>query len=849
MTNVPELLAPAGGMEALRAAVENGADAVYLGGQLFNARQYASNFSNEELQEAINYAHVRGVKIYVTLNTLLDNNELKQAAEYLRTLYNIGADAIIVQDLGLLWLVRSVFPEMEVHASTQMTILNAAGVKYLARHGIRRVVLARELSLKAIQEIGLDTGVELEVFVHGALCFSYSGQCLMSSMIGGRSGNRGRCAQPCRLAYTLTDASGQAVEGTSPRSHLLSTRDLCTIEILPELVKAGITSFKFEGRMKRPEYVATVIRVYRQALDRYLASSEEYAVGEDELRDLYQIFNREFTPGYFLGNPGAAMMSHGRPNNRGLYLGRVIRNEPQKKLACLRLEEELGTGDGIDYWITQGGHRGMVVHNILKDGETIERGYPGDEVWLETGFPVKVGDRVFKTHDEQLVSNARQTFTSSHTPRKIPVYITVMAVKGQPFTLEINDDEGNRARVVTGFIVQQAEKRELTGEICRQQLERLGNTPFLLGGLRLELESSVMVPLSEINAARREAIKKLELIRANVRQRPSLPGQEYFRRISPVIQELEGNEALPSLRLPGLAVSVRDPRGAQAALASGADRVYAGGEQFRSQIPFKLEGWRETIDAAHAKGREIVFTLPRIWHQEETEKVQAYLEQLKGIGANAFLAGNPGTLELARSHLAGSKIYGDYPLNVFNDLAIKHLGQEGLAGITLSPELTFKQIEALASRRHTILECLVHGAFPLMVSEHCTIGAVVGDKSGDQKCGQPCLKRQFGLKDRLNYVFPLETDIQCRMYIYNPKELCLIEHMPEFLNLRIRWVRIEARREDENYVSRVVTSYREALDRSRAEEGYMAYASEAREKLEMLSRAGFTKGHYFRGVQ
>ncbi|MHB1126456.1 MAG: DUF3656 domain-containing U32 family peptidase [Bacillota bacterium] len=849
MTIVPELLAPAGGMEALRAAVENGADAVYLGGQLFSARQYASNFSDEELQEAIDYAHIRGVKIYITVNTLLDNQELKQAAEYLWSLHNWGADAFIVQDLGLLRLIRSVLPEMEVHASTQMTVHNAAGVEFLARQGVSRVVLARELSLASIEKIGKATGMELEVFVHGALCFSYSGQCLMSSMIGGRSGNRGRCAQPCRMAYTLTEDSGKAVEGASTGSHLLSTRDLCTIEYLPQLVKAGITSFKFEGRMKRPEYVATVMRVYRQALDRCLANPAEYSARKDEIRDLYQIFNRDFTTGYFLGNPGTELMSHGRPNNRGLFLGRVIRYDAQKKLVCLRLEEELGIGDGIDFWVTKGGHRGMVVHQMFKEGKTVERSYPGEEVWVETGFLAKPGDRVFKTHDELLVAKARRTFTSPQKERKIPIKASLKIVIGQPLALEFSDTDGNQIRVETGFIAEQAEKRELTRETCRQQLDRLGNTPFELQELQLELDEGVMVPLSEINAARREAVEKLEEVRVKVRQRPSLSRHEYYSRITPVMHDLEGREPFPELDRPRLSVAVRDPSGARAAFLSGAERVYAGGEQFRSNKPVQCGQWRETIEAANTQGREIIFAIPRIWHQEEAGRIQAYLEELLGIGAGAFLAGNPGSLELARQYLPAGSVHADYPLNIFNDLAVKNLWQEGFAGITMSPELTFRQIEELTSRRYAALECIVHGSFPLMVSEHCTIGAVTGGMSGEQKCLQPCLGRRYGLRDRLNYIFPLETDYQCRMYVYNPKELCLIEHMPEFVNQHIRWVRIEARREDEGYVSRVVASYREALDRCWEGDGYAVYAAEERNKLEILSPAGFTKGHYYRGVQ
>jgi putative protease len=325
-----ELLAPAGSKEAFYAAVNNGADAVYLGGKIFNARQFANNFSNEDLKEIIAYAHFHGVKVYITVNTLIADTEIKDLLEYLVFLRNSGVDAIITQDLGVAKLVKEYIPDLELHASTQMTIHNSPGVQFLKEQGFKRVVLSRECSLEDIKNIHKEDKTELEVFIHGALCICYSGQCYMSSMIGGRSGNRGKCAQPCRLGYELMNDQGQKLTDESFGKHLLSPKDLNTSEFLIELLEAGVTSLKIEGRMKRPEYVATVVRIYRQILDQYYAH-EPISLTDENKRDLKQIFNRDFTSGYFIKNQGADLMSYKKPNNRGIFLGRVQETFPQKK--------------------------------------------------------------------------------------------------------------------------------------------------------------------------------------------------------------------------------------------------------------------------------------------------------------------------------------------------------------------------------------------------------------------------------------------------------------------------------------------------------------------------------------
>ncbi|MFC2287345.1 MAG: peptidase U32 family protein, partial [Selenomonas sp.] len=345
-----ELLAPAGSREALTAAVESGADAVYLAGNMFGARAYADNFDEEGLREAITFAHSRDVRVHVTVNTIVRDEEMAALSRYLRFLYEAGADAALVQDLGVYRLARQAAPDLPLHASTQMTVHNLEGVLLLQEMGFERVVLSRELSLEDIRYITAHCQVEIETFVHGALCVCYSGQCLMSSMIGGRSGNRGRCAQPCRLPYTLVDETGADVLGKDAGQFLLSPKDLKTIELLPELLESGIASLKIEGRMKRPEYVAVVVDAYRRAIDAVEAGRGLPSAAEDE-KALAQIFNRDFTTAYLKGRPGRTMMSESRPNNRGLLVGRVLENDRTAGRVKLKLSGDLAEGDQLDFWV------------------------------------------------------------------------------------------------------------------------------------------------------------------------------------------------------------------------------------------------------------------------------------------------------------------------------------------------------------------------------------------------------------------------------------------------------------------------------------------------------------------
>jgi len=840
-----EILAPAGSPESLRAAVENGADAVYFGGKDFSARQYAANFSREELQEAVCYCHVRGVKVYVTVNTLVRNDELEKALDYLFFLYNTGVDAVIMQDLGLIRVARKVLPELEVHASTQATLHNSAGIKFLEKYGVKRAILARELSLEDIRRIKEKTEMELEVFVHGALCFSYSGQCLMSSIIGGRSGNRGRCAQPCRLPYTLIRRSTMWPLPGWEDIYLLSTRDLNLISHLPELIKTGISGLKIEGRMKKPEYVAVVVRIYREALDRYYDNPENYYVTERELTELAQIFNRGFTTGYLLGNPGRKLMSYGRPNNRGIFLGRVVGIDVKRNRARVSLKAGLQKGDGIEFWVTDGGRKGLTVKELYRDGRPVERAAGGStvEIGLSGTDDVREGDRVFKTHDAVLVSRARETFASPRAVRKVPIVVSVEVTPGKPMILRGMDPEGNTAVVRTKFIAEEAIKQPLTEDLIRWQLDRLGNTPFALKELHCNIEGRVMVPVSEINRARRELVESLERSRWEKWIPPQKPAAEFNSAVRNIFDR-DCMRHPEQDSQPRLSVSVGDIRSVEKAIEGGAHRIYVGGEQFKPNI-MSYEDIDRAVSLCHDNEIEIFCALPRIWHEKERAEIEEYLENTMRLNPTGYVAGNLGSLLLLNQYGA-KRIHGDYPLNIFNDQTICALMEEGVSSYTLSPELNFKNLKEFKMLSGAA-ENLVHGSLTLMVSEHCILGDV-REKDTREKCHEVC-SGGFGLKDRMNFIFPVEADSRCRLYIFNPKELCLIENINNFFDLGVGYLRIEAKREGAEYVGEVVSTYREIIDRN--EEGTLTQKdiTRAKERLERFSRQGFTKGHYFRGVE
>ncbi len=844
MSQKPELLAPAGSWDSLVAAVENGADAVYLGGKIFNARQSAGNFEDREISRAVEFAHIRSVKVYVTVNILLDDRELSEAARFLLFLQQCGADAAIVQDLGLVRLAREVVPELPLHASTQMTVHNLPTASILKEKGLERVVLARELSLEAIKTIARKSGIEVEVFIHGALCVCYSGQCLMSSLIGGRSGNRGRCAQPCRLQYILVDrAERHLAEPSSVGHFLLSPRDLNLSGHLPDLIRAGITSFKIEGRMKKPEYVATVVRIYRSLIDRAL-SGGDYEVTREEIRDLAQVFNRDFTTGYFYGRPGRELMSFKRPNNRGIRLGRVIRFDRDSRRVEIHLEEPLRTGDGIEVWVTEGGRAAGEVGEMLLGGRVVDFAPAGAVVQLSIPGRVFPGDRVFKTRDAGLEERARASYASPREKRKIPLVFTVSGRLGEPLRIMAEDDSGFTAEASTISPAVEAIKRPMNREYLENQLSRLGNTPFELSKLRLQFDGDLMVPVSEINTARRLALALLEKQRASAFRQDPVPENVFNSRLSAALSPKPGAGPGRILK-PLLTVAVTDLLSLKAAVRAGADEVYFGGEQYRSKGSFSLDDIDNGREFCRERGARFILSSPRILQDSDMAQFSRLMEKVSAGYLDGVMATSPGLVKIARE-ITGRPVCADFSLNVFNHQSAVFLQEAGVSRVTLSPELTLEQVRNLVPLLCVPAEAIVHGRLPLMVSEYCAAESLLGG-SNNKKCPGACKGTPCGLKDRKGIVFPLEFDQYCRMHIFNSLDLCVIGDIRTLAASGISALRIEARHEEAGYVEDVVGAYRSVIEAipKGLDQGII---EDMKKSLAKYSPRGFTKGHYYRGV-
>ena len=824
-----ELLAPAGSREALVAAVENGANAIYLAGNAFGARAYASNFDREALREAIHFAHLRKVAIHVTVNTIVADEEMGPLRDYLRFLYEAGADAVLVQDLGVARVAHETVPDLPLHASTQMSVSSLEGVRALAELGFTRVVLARELSLKEIRHICAYAPVEIETFMHGALCVCYSGQCLMSSMIGGRSGNRGRCAQPCRLPYTLVDEKGQDVLGDKAGSYLLSPRDLSTIDVIPDLIEAGVSSLKIEGRMKRSEYVATVVRTYREAIDTYYAG-KGYAVTQEERDDLAQIFNRDFTTAYLEGRPGKAMMSDRRPNNRGLLIGRVTAYDWDARIVTVKLSGRLGLGDQVDFWVKVGG-RVTATISALTDakGRAVEEGQAGDTVSFAIPSAVRDHDRVFKVYDARLMERAKETYASGAPVRRIPVAIAVRAAIGEPLTVTLCDAEGHRGEGRTDFIGESARKRPLSEEIIRKQVSRLGTSVYEMKSLHCDIAGEVMVPMSEINEARRKAVEALDALRLKeIEACEHRPEPKFTDRI-----------ARPTPKKAHFLVAVDTLGKAEAALAAGADGILFGGESYEHRV-IAPEEYERAWQMAREAGTRIDFNTPRIVHDGQQKHVERLLDAFAAFPPDAVHVHNIAMLALVR-RLTDFAIHADYSLISYNKQTLAFLKDYGASGATLSPELTAKEIRQLAKESPLPLTCIVHGRLELMVSNYCVTGSFLGG-CGEGPCTQPCTRGHFALKDRKDALFPLAMDQFCHMHVLNSKVLSMMPHAMKFRAAGIETMQIEAKAMGEKEIAAIVKAYRKAM--AFPEEPAEAQLSWIHEQ----EGKDITRGHYFRGV-
>lgn len=844
----PELLAPAGGMEALIAAVENGADAVYLGARAFSARGYAFNFSNEELEEAIDYAHLRGVKVYVTVNTLLKDREVESAFKLLCCLREIGVDAIIIQDLGLISLAGKYLPDLPLHASTQMTLHNSAGVEFVKKLGIERVVLSRESSLEDIKRIREKSPIEIEIFIHGALCISYSGLCLLSSLIGGRSGNRGYCAQPCRKKYRLY-CEGKSIKTSG--DYLLSPRDLNTSSDLGALIEAGIESFKIEGRMKRPEYVAGVVRIYRRLIDRYIENPAEYAVSEEKQETLTQLFNRGFTQGYFFENSCGELMSRENPHNHGIPAGTVVGYDRSSDRIRVKLSRPLRLGDGImvENAETRPEDKGKIISSMYTEKGPVYSAGKGEIVELPFDSRAPSGGTVYRTHDKKLMESLKKESESGSLSPKIPVFVTATITSGRPVRLEIKDRDSNAVTIESEYLVEKAEKQPTSKAQIEKQLSKLGSTLFEAAEFHVIMEEDIFIPMGQLNDLRTKAIQQLEYLRISKWKRKLLQTLKFPEPEEKIVkgEEKTAPENLPIH--PSLSVSVYSLEGLGAALAGGADCIYFGEGLFRRQETVgkkdssakDLEDldiiFEDAVLKTRVTGRKIYFSTPKIAKDSEMKSVKKVLSLARKLEADGIVVSNLGTFNLAKAEKI--TFIADSPLNIFNSHTFSLLLQEGAQMAVISPELTLEELKGIASCGPA--ECIVHGRLELMESEHCLVSGLLGKDKG--QCGAPCRSGNFTLVDEKNYEFPLILDYQCRMHLLNSRSLCMLEYVPAFLESGVSSLRIETLgMENAEEIKRVTLAYRKAIDT------HLETGKWGKEKCENQGE-GFTKGHYFRGVQ
>lgn len=880
-----ELLAPAGNRDALHAAVENGADAVYLGGRAFNARENADNFDTKTLREELLYAHARGVSIYLTLNTLISDEEMKQALEFAAEARYAGIDGIIVQDLGLAAALRRVMPDVPLHGSTQMTVYDLSGVRVLEKMGFSRVVLARELPLEEISYIADNTKLDIEVFVHGALCVCYSGQCLMSSMIGGRSGNRGKCAQPCRLPYQLANAggsaagpSGKARTAGSGSGYLMSPKDISMLDHLEELAGSGVTSLKIEGRMKSPEYVATVVRLYRKYLDLAALPRRQESGGQSEVEDadrhdLLQIYNRGgFSAGYLKGKTGADMMSYEKPNNSGIYLGKVQTYDNRSRSITIRLEWDLSIGDGIEIWTGSSDSPGGTVTSLITGGRNVRTAKRGElAVAGEFKGRIAKGSSVYKTLDIILNKAARETFSGKIT-RRIGIKGKAALGPGKPLMLSVEDAEGNKAAAEGTIQPEKAINRPISEERLKEQLGRTGSTPFIFSGLEVEIKDGLTIPVSEINEVRRHALDELYMIRAE-----RYPDRRRRDGTSDRISEITDKKCEASPQVRGTDDSSRTYDSTRTAGSGGGasesmtKRVmahpkiavyfyrwekgidYASLGADRVYLPFVSiwkPGFENTVKTLKDAGTEVFAWLPSITRGNYDKLIERFMDQKRGAAAehtiDGVLCGNIGTLRKLNG--SGLSLAGDISLNIFNTDTLLETADLGLESAALSAELTLRQVACIGKAVKTrsalspVLETAVYGRLPLMISEYCPVGSIEGGFRNAAACSAACARGDYSLRDRKGSEFPVLCDrTDCRSIILNSDVLFVPDIVKDLADAGVGLLRLYVWDEGPGQVRELTKLYR-------AGSFDLAASYAAAITANMPKKSGCTKGHYFRGV-
>lgn len=799
-----EILAPAGSMECLKAAIAAGADAVYTGGALFGARAYAHNLTEEELLEAIDYVHLHGRRLYLTVNTLIKDREMeKQMYDYLLPYYRQGLDAVIVQDIGLFRFIRKHFPDLPIHASTQMTLTGVDGAKFLEKEGAQRIVTSRELSMAEVKKIADETELEIESFVHGALCYCYSGQCLFSSFIGGRSGNRGQCAQPCRLLYRTPEAKRP--------QYLLSLKDICTLELIPEMIESGIYSFKIEGRMKKPEYAAAVAFQYRKYTDLYLKYYEEcpaeedpaayamkkYRVREEDRQMLLDLYNRGgFHTGYYHTQNGREMISLNRPNHAGVPAVKVLakkgRNVTAKALTDLypqdiiELPMRKGREKADNYTCKDAVRKGMNVQIPVFADTPFKR----DEIWM-------------RTRNSTLIDTLREEFVNGKIKERICGTFRLYPQEKATLTVKCRDAE----ITVAGEKAQEALSQPMSRERIEKQLRKTGNTEFEFSFLKAEIGEKVFLPMQSLNELRREALETLEKVIC-----------EKYRRSGEVKDPEEDKTELSMEEeiLSGWTASVRTAEQMEVILEEEAiGRIYADCTMF-SRI-WEKDSYVEWITKVHAAGKEIYLVMPYIFRERTRKQYEAAYNRIFGAGWDGILIANYESFAFLKEHGYTGRIMTDYNLYEFNQESRKFWKEKGVFEFTAPVELTERELQDLRVKDG---EVIVYGYLPMMISAGCI-----------QKTTRGCLKKsgQTTITDRYRNPFVVKNECDyCYNILYNYVPLYLGDRMEEVYQIGPGRIRLMFTTERQQEVRQILSAYFEGKE---------------------LPEGTYTRGHWKRGIK
>lgn len=783
-----ELLSPAGSMESLKAGIQNGADAIYLGGSSFGARASATNFDNDELIEAVKYAKLRNVNIFVTVNTSIKETEVEELISYTDFLYKIGVDAIILSDIGVAEVLRKRYPNMELHASTQISAHSLNDVLELKKVGFNRVVLARELSIEEIKEICDNVDIDIEVFIHGAICISYSGQCLMSSMLGDRSGNRGRCAQPCRQSYKLINkTTGKIIDVNG--NYLLSPKDLCSIENIEKILDTGVKSLKIEGRMKRPEYVAVVTSRYRKTIDNYInnkITDDKKALKED----LEAIFNRKFTSGYLMSKNGSDIINLDKPNNVGVKVGEVLSFNSKKNKLKIKLSGKLSKGDGINLG-------GGSIGRIIKNGEIFDFGVAGEIIEIDFVKNIKSNTPVYKTSDKLLVDNANKSFIEGIENKKINLKCEIFIKVGEKAKFILENIE-----VYSDEKIEKANDKEAKIDKIIEKLCKTGGTPYKFVFDNIFVDKDVFVPVSVLNNLRRKAIEKYEEYKLDFSSKRIIYSYKNFSYLKDkkvfngkITLKVHKNSQLDKiLENPDISEYIRE--------------IYT--EDFTL-----LE---EYYNKFKTIGINLVYSALGVIRNEEYSILEKYLSKINNEIFNKVQISTWGSKNFFKSKFDAKKFNIDTYFNIYNSYSLRFFEKYFDAeDITISQEINKFEIKSLLNKskeKNANVDMIIYGHTRAMLTEYCAMGVLTKDCHKDRRCAE-CARSDYILKDMENREFRLFQDIFCRTEIRNHITLDLRENINEIFELGVDRVRLDFTYEDSDMVYRILKECVEYLKYSK----------------------------------